>query len=103
MAKKSFTGGLDSLLGNTNPTEKKIELPPVAKTEKKETTPLFGAGTMNTETRATFIVKEELLYKMKSIAYWDRVLIKDIMNQAMEDYVAKHEKKNGPITPMPHK
>jgi hypothetical protein len=40
---------------------------------------------------------------MKSIAYWDRVLIKDIMNQAMEDYVAKYEKKNGPINPTPNK
>jgi hypothetical protein len=31
--------------------------------------------------------------KMKSLAYWDRVLIKDIVNNAFEDYIARHEKK----------
>jgi ribosomal protein S15P/S13E len=28
---------------------------------------------------------------MKSLAYWDRVLIKDIVN--MEEHIARHEKK----------
>ena len=103
MAKKRFSGGLNSLLGNTDPAEQKIELSQVTKTEKKEITKTSQIGTKEKETRATFIVQEELLDKMKALAYWDRVLIKDIINQAMEDYVTKHEKKNGPIQPMPIK
>jgi hypothetical protein len=30
---------------------------------------------------------------MKSLAYWDRVLIKDIVNTAFEEHIARHEKK----------
>ena len=45
MAKKSFSGGLNSLLGNTDPAEQKIELLPVTKTEQKEITKTSQIGT----------------------------------------------------------
>ena len=48
-------------------------------------------------------VNEELLDKLKAIAYWDRVLIKDVINTALLDTVAKHEKKSGEIKPIPKK
>ncbi len=102
MAKKSFSGGLNSLLGDTKPAEQ-AQAVITPKAEKIEITKTSKIGTKEKETRATFIVQEELLDKMKSIAYWDRVLIKDIINQAMEDYVTKHEKKNGAIKAMPKK
>jgi hypothetical protein len=51
--------------------------------------------TKEKETRATFIVNEDL-EKMKSLAYWDGVLIKDIVNTAFEDYITLR-KKNGEI------
>ena len=44
-----------------------------------------------------------LLEKMKSLAYWDRILIKDIVNTAFEEHIARYEKKNGPIKEMPKK
>ena len=31
------------------------------------------------ETRATFIVREDLLDKVKALAYWDREMIKNII------------------------
>jgi hypothetical protein len=46
------------------------------------------------ETRATFIVNEDLLEKMKSLAYWDRVLIKDIVNTAFESTLHARKKKD---------
>ena len=102
MAKKSFSGGLNSLLGDTKPAE---AAPVVAepKAAKKEITKTSQIGTKEKETRATFIVNEDLLEKMKSLAYWDRVLIKDIVNTAFEDYISRYEKKNGEIKEMPKK
>ena len=102
MSKKNFTGGLSSLLGETNKEDKatKVGRP---KTQFKEITKSSQEGTKENETRATFIVNEELLDKLKAIAYWDRVLIKEVINTAFLDAIAKHEKKSGEIKPIPNK
>ena len=99
MSKKNFTGGLNSLLGDQ--PEKPKRGRPV--TQTKEITKSSQEGTKENETRATFIVNEELLDKLKAIAYWDRVLIKDVVNTALQETVAKYEKKNGNIKPIPKK
>ncbi len=118
MAKKSFTRGLNSLLGEQpeqvdevkkeQPAEKKEELKPtfmskkstkkeVEKEPKQEIKNSSKAGTKENETRATFIVNDELLEKLKGISYWDRVPIKDLVNAALLDAVTKYERKNGEI------
>lgn len=99
MSKKDFTGGLNSLLGDQ--PEKPKRGRPV--TQTKEITKSSQEGTKEKETRATFIVNEELLDKLKAIAYWDRVLIKDVVNTALQDIVDKYEEKNGVIKPIPNK
>ena len=99
MSKKNFTGGLSSLLGDQ--PEKPKRGRPV--TQTKEITKSSQEGTKEKETRATFIVNEELLDKLKAIAYWDRALIKDVVNTALQETVAKYEKKNGDIKPIPKK
>ena len=99
MSKKSFTGGLDSLLGD-QPQRPKRGRPA---TSTREITKSSQEVTKEGETRATFIVKEELLEKLKAIAYWDRMKIKDVIASALEDAVAKYEKKNGEIKPIPKK
>jgi len=106
MSKKSFTGGLSSLLGETSTgdkievTNKKVGRP---KTSTKVISKSSQEGTKENETRATFIVREDLLEKLKAIAYWDRVLIKEVINPALEEAVSKYEKKNGDIKPIPKK
>ena len=102
MAKKNFSGGLNSLLGDSQSAE---TAPAAAepKSLKKEITKTSQIGTKEKETRATFIVNEDLLEKMKALAYWDRVLIKDIINQALEEHITRYEKKNGEIKSMPKK
>lgn len=50
-------------------------------------------------TRATFIVKEELLKKLKDLAYWERRKIQDVVNEALEDYL----KKQAQQSPSPNK
>ena len=102
MAKKSFSGGLSSLLGDPKQVEQASDQAE-PKAEKKVITKTSQIGTKEKETRATFIVNDDLLEKMKSLAYWDRVLIKDIVNSAFEDYISRHEKKNGEIKEMPNK
>ena len=95
MSKKNFTGGLSSLLGEQ--PEKETRGRP--KTSTREITKSSQEGTKVNETRATFIVNESLLEKLKALAYWDRVLIKDVVNQALSDYLKAYEKKNGTIKP----
>jgi len=99
MTKKNFTGGLSSLLGDQPDKPKRGR--PV--TQTKEITKSSQEGTKENETRATFIINEDLLEKLKAIAYWDRALIKEVVHTALQDAVEKHEKKNGAIKPIPKK
>ena len=99
MSKKNFSGGLNSLLGDQPDKPKRGR--PV--TQTKEITKSSQDGTKENETRATFIINEELLEKVKAIAYWERELIKETINKALQETVAKYEKKNGDIQPIPKK
>jgi prepilin signal peptidase PulO-like enzyme (type II secretory pathway) len=99
MSKKNFTGGLNSLLGDLPEKPKKGR--PV--TQTKEITKSSQEGTKENETRATFIVNEELLEKLKAVAYWERRMIKEVIASALEETVAKYEKENGPVKLMPKK
>jgi hypothetical protein len=39
-------------------------------------------------TRATFIVRQDLVHKVKRAAYWDRRQIKDLVTEALDAYLA---------------
>lgn len=95
---KDFKGGLGSLV-NKEPaaTPKKRGRP---KTQKREITKSSQEGTKLNETRATFIVNEEQLDKLKAVAYWERLKIKEVVSRALEDYIKKYEKKNGEVKPL---
>jgi hypothetical protein len=106
MAKKNFSGGLDSLL--SGPV--KSEAPSVKiKKEKNVASPqpkpavekTSKIGTKEHETRATFIVYEEQLEKLKAISYWERLLIKDVISDAFADFISVYEKKHGKIKAVP--
>jgi hypothetical protein len=99
MSKKNFTGGLNSLLGDQPETPKRGR----PKTSTRVVTKSSQEGTKDKETRATFIVNEELLEKLKAVAYWDRLLIKDVVDLALNEYISRYEKKNGEIKPIPNK
>jgi len=120
MTKKNFKGGLNSLLGDQPKNEvtykgakKFIDIMQNEETNKpkrgrpvtqtKEITKSSQEGTKENETRATFIINEELLEKLKAIAYWDRVLIKEVINTALQEAISKYEKKNGVIKPITKK
>ncbi len=100
--KKDFTGGLSSLLGDTTQPEGKNGLDQHV-TQSKEITKASQIGTKEEEIRATFIVNESLLEKVKAIAYWDRVQIKNVIADALVTYINQYETKNGPIQSVPSK
>ena len=49
------------------------------------------------ETKTTQLVKIDTLEKIKNIAYWERSKIKDIFEEAFQDYIKKYESLNGEI------
>lgn len=83
MSKKDFSKGLDSLLGEGSTTKKAKPQTPIQSKTK--------------EIRATFIVNEGKLEKIKSLAHTEGILIKDILDKALEDFVSKWEAKHGKI------
>ncbi len=87
MAKKNF-GGLNSLLKKTTPSKEKTE-DAIIKNEipKSKETNTSKLGTKSGETRATFIVNEQQLELIKALALWDRENIKEIMFNALQDYI----------------
>lgn len=48
-------------------------------------------GLQENWTRATFIVREDLLEKLKDLAYTNRTTIKDEINQALAEYLKDKE------------
>jgi len=101
MSKKDFKGGFTDLLGGSKPDKKKVGRPKDLTKRKPEKT--SQEGTKNDETRATFIVKEDLLNKVKALAYWEREQIKETINSALQNFIYQYEDKNGEIKPIPKK
>lgn len=119
MAKKNFITGFDALLqSTTEEAEQQIEAAPIeqpqqpqpTESEEKETIPAAiapsttrGRGrpkTNHTGVRATFIVEADTLEKVRALAYWERAQIKDILDEALNDYLREYEKNNGTIKPL---
>ena len=95
---KNFKSGLDSLLQDTRSEEVPDEVAEKVtrgrpKTSTREITKTSQEGTKEGETRATFIIKEDLLEKVKAIAYWDRQQIKSVISDALESYLDKKGEK----------
>jgi hypothetical protein len=108
MSKKNFSGGLNSLLGaqssETITTDQPAKRRPGRpQTNFRQITKTSQKGTQENETRATFIVEEDSLEKIKAIAYWDRLSIKDTINNALNEAVKRWEAKNGTVKPIPKK
>ena len=69
-----------------------------ARTDKDNKTAVSAEkGTKPGEKRKTYIVQADLADKIDAIAYWDRVSIKDVVNDAFTDKVKTYEKKNGSV------
>ena len=81
MTKKDFKTGLNTLLGETAPAEAQ---PTEKRQSRKEITKTTQEGTYEGDTRATFILSEAKLEKLKALAYWERITQKDLIDQAID-------------------
>ncbi len=52
-------------------------------------------GLRKNYTRATFIIRKDLLFKIKSISYNDGKLIKEVINKLLLDGIAQYEREKG--------
>jgi hypothetical protein len=86
---KSFQGGINTLLGEKEEEQKRPKGRP--RTNFKEITKTSQIGAKEGETRTTFIISEDHLAKMKALAYYKRVTIKDVFARAIEDYLEKNK------------
>jgi hypothetical protein len=77
--------------------------PPVAPTPPPSEVSSIKKGLKSDETRATFIVREDLLEKLKAVAYWERLNIKEVINEALDRYVGAYERQNGELKEVPKK
>lgn len=66
------------------------------KTSTRVITKSSQEGTKENYTRATFIVREDLLDKVKALAHWDRKEIKRVVEEALINHL-----KGRKIKPMP--
>ena len=88
MSKKTFKKGFSGLLGeDSNSTSKKSDFTITPEPIK----------TPQVEKRATFIVSTEQLDALKAISFWERRMLKDVLNEALSNYISKYEKNNGDI------
>ena len=69
-----------------------------AKTEKKELyVPSTKRGLQEGYNRVTFIVKDDFAYKLNCIASIDDVFLKEVVNEALENYIVAWEAANKKI------
>jgi len=103
MAKKTFKGGLGSLLGEEAKTvTRKKETRGRPRTNFKKVERSAEEGTKEGEMRYTILINIETLEKLKAIAYISttvegRKTIKDVVAEMTEFWVDRFEKKHGVI------
>lgn len=84
MTKKSFRSGFDAIL-NTEDIEKKE----LNKTKNYK--------------NVTFSVNIEQYEKLKALAHWERLMLKQVLFDSLNKYLIEYESKNGEILIPPKK
>lgn len=101
MAKKDFTADAASVFVDAmvTPTEQKTEQPKQAtpKPQPKAKASSAPAEPQNA-VKVTFMLNTALYDKLRYITYKERTHIRAILTEALTDYMAKYERKNGRIT-----
>lgn len=95
--KKNYSAGvLDAIIDNVEENQKPGRTASGAKKGRpaKYTEPKAKsseAGLPDDTTRATFIVKKELLEKLKGYAFYESMSLKDVVNEMLEQYLEGKE------------
>ena len=89
---------LNWMASTDNHEEKETEAVKIGrpKSIKRQISKSSQEGLLTGWTRATFIVNEDHLSKLKAIAYWDRKSIKDVLNNDLDAYFKGKDVKDIP-------
>jgi len=100
MAKKdTLAGGINSLIRDVQSHGENAPTPKNVKDGKDGS----RRGLKDGEIRATYILPEATVERIKDMAYWDRLDIKEAVDGLLSAALEAHEKKNGTIKPRPRK
>jgi hypothetical protein len=116
MAKKTLKGGsgFKALLGEVEQTaQQRIKNKAAKLKSQRINKPAPGRPAVRTdadaasgckpgEVRAAFIVNKELLEQIKDIAYWERIMIKEVFNRALTKELQAYESRT-PLKKRPKK
>jgi len=87
MTKKSFKSGFDAILNN----EENF------KAENKD------SNRKSLYKNVTFSVNVDQYEKLKALAHWERLMLKQVLFDSLEKYIIEYESKNGKILIPPKK
>lgn len=87
MAKKSFSKGIDAIFGDSF-NQEEIQSPK-KEFEKEE----LESSEKGIETRTTIVLEEDLMEKLKAVAFWERLKFKDVVKNAINLYLGSKEEK----------
>ncbi len=91
--------GVDALIRDTRGKQSKQSKQRLLEKQKCVITKTSQEGLKEGWTRATFIMREHLLEKLKAQAYWERIEIKELINTIFSSYFKsskiKSRKKGG--------
>ncbi len=72
-------------------------MPPNPKRQTRDHIPSTKRGLQEGYDRVTFIIKDEIAYKLNCISSIDDVYLKDVVNTALGKFVDEWERKNGKL------
>ncbi|MEI6949817.1 hypothetical protein V9K67_21705 [Paraflavisolibacter sp. H34] len=96
---KDLKSGLKSVFSSSLTSSPATATEPEPETVQPESS--TQAGLRESYDRETFIIKTELSEKIRDIAYWDRHLLMETVNEALAHFVESWEQKNGPVQSRP--
>lgn len=105
MAKKNLSALMSGIMGTPDPQQEEVETsrsnntPDPVESEKTKLPEKKRGRPRNVtkEERATFIINPELLRKIKYISLVDGLMQKEILDEALKNYISEWENRNGTI------
>lgn len=106
MSKKTFTSSTSTILNKVQETQvreetrkeqEEVQSPRQMGRPRNRRTSTSQQGLRDGLTRMTFIISQEKQDKLKFISYNERLSLREILDEAIEDYLNKYEEHTGPI------
>ncbi len=85
--KRNSRLGSDPLKWIRDSRSEKVSSAEPVQVQRKKVIPVTKLGLKEGWTRATFIVREEHLEKIKALSYWERKDIKEVVDEALTEYL----------------